>query len=232
MEIPQTDPSEGTPQAVSEWEHPANVPGDEDSRDWLRVEAGTQRCWGRAGIEQRIKKGKKKGKIKSLLFGKMTRTGSSAGKEGRAWRASTAPLPCRGLHSLTGLGGLSTALSTLPAPRACTPGCQGGAAINYPGSYSRRVGEAARIHTPAPGQVQSGPRRRQLTGPRGITRPRGNATALSMLMGVAMATPDQMMGTPAKAIEAGAGVAGGPELSQPHGHHLALGRQGHLGVSP
>lgn len=102
MEIPQIDPSEGTPQAVSEWEHPANVPGDEDSRDWLRVEAGTQRCWGRAGIEQRIKKGKKKGKIKSLLFGKMTRTGSSAGKEGRAWRASTAPLPCRGLHSLTG----------------------------------------------------------------------------------------------------------------------------------
>lgn len=53
-----------------------------------------------------------------------------------------------------------------------------------------------------------------------------------MLMGVAMATPDQMMGTPAKAIEAGVEGAGGPELSQPHGHHLALGRQGHLGVSP
>lgn len=76
------------------------------------------------------------------------------------------------------------------------------------------------------------PRHRQLTGPRGIARPPGNATALSMLMGVAMATPEQMMGTPAQAIEAGAGAAGGPELSQPRGHHLALGRQGHLAVSP
>lgn len=102
------------------------------------------------------------------------------------------------------MGGLATATSTLPAPRACTPGCRGGAAINYPGSYSRGVGEAARTRTPAPGQVQSGPHR-QLTGPRGIARPRGNAMALSMLMGVAMATPDQMMGTPAKAIDAGAG---------------------------
>lgn len=97
-EAPRPDPSEGTPKAASEWGHPANAPGDEDSR----VEAGAQRRWGRAGIEQRIKKGKKKGKIKSLPFGKMTRTGSSAGKEGRARRASKAPVPCRGLCSLTG----------------------------------------------------------------------------------------------------------------------------------
>lgn len=59
-EVPRKDPSEGAPKAVSKWEHPVNPPGDEDSRDRLRVEAGTQRCWGRAGIEQRIKKGKKK----------------------------------------------------------------------------------------------------------------------------------------------------------------------------
>lgn len=67
------------------------------------------------------------------------------------------PLLHRAQRGKRRLGGLSTAVSTLPAPRVCTPGCQGGAAINYPGSYSRRVGEAARIHTPVPGQVQSGP---------------------------------------------------------------------------
>lgn len=71
-----------------------------------------------------------------------------------------------------------------------------------------------------------------INGPRGIARPRGNAMALSMLMGVAMATPDQMMGTPAKGSKLGRGGGGGQELSQPHGHHLALGRQGHLSVPP
>lgn len=41
-EVPQIEPSEGTSKTGSKWEHPASPPGDEDSRDRLRVEAGTQ----------------------------------------------------------------------------------------------------------------------------------------------------------------------------------------------
>lgn len=168
----------------------------------------------------------------------MTRTGSSAGKEGRAQIVSTAPLPCRGLSSLPGsarqerIGRVVNSHEHPPSTPCLQP--QGAREVQQliilaviPAGWERLPGPAPPAGT---GSIRS--RRRQLKGPRGITRPRGNAMALSMLMGVAMATPDQMMGTPAKAIEAGAGGAGGPELSQPHGHHLALGWQGHLGVFP
>lgn len=196
---------------------------------------------GGQGLSRGLKREKKKGKIKSLPFGKMTRTGSSAGKEGRARIVSTAPLPCWGLRSLTGserqerIERVSAAMSTLPAPVSAPQGAREVQQLIIlaviPAGWERLPGPAP-PHRDRFNPVPTPPINR---APRHHPSPwqrHGPVDADGSCHG--NTRPDD--GVPGKGDRSwgggGRGRGEGAELSQPHGHHLALGRQGHFGVPP